>query len=80
MVGKLYTFSGSSAALHCSATKLRSAWSVWPTFIEMHGSSHLIIGVVFVSVYLFSLMMFKQTRYPFRAITLKSLKEARMQK
>lgn len=80
MVGKLYTFSGSSAALHSFVTKLRSTWSVRPPFIVTYGSSHLIIGVGFVSVYLFSLVMFKQTRYPFRAITLKSWKEACMQK
>lgn len=80
MVGKLYTFSGSSAVLHSFVTKLRPTWSVRPPFIEMYGSSHLIIGVGFVSVYLFSLVMFKQSRYPFRAITLKSWKEARMQK
>lgn len=80
MVDKLYTFSGSSAALHCFVTELRSTWRVWLPFIEMHGSSHLIMGVGFVSVYLFGLVMFKQTRYPFRAITLKSWKEARMQK
>lgn len=50
MVGKLYTFSGSSALLSCSVTKLRSTWSVCPPFIEMHGSFHLIVGVGFVWV------------------------------
>lgn len=50
MVGKFYTFSGSSALLSCSVTKLRSIQKVCPPFLHMHGSFHLLVGVSFVSV------------------------------